>query len=327
MKMRLSSRTVLSISVFIATAVLLAFVQVKVDNPILILERFISGGGWIEILMPASYGAIVAWFMYDPARSSRWRQVTWLVFSFVFFSQLVLGVTVSEKFLMTGELHLPIPMMIMSGPIYRGDFSVMTILFVSTILLSGPAWCSHFCYFGALDGWAAGKKKRRKRLEKIWRLKIPFILIIIAVTILLRMLNVELLTATYIAIGFGVGGLAVMLIFSRAKGQMVHCLTWCPIGTIVSGAKHVNPIRLTIKDSCTNCMLCSSHCKYNALKKEDILSRKPAATCTLCGDCVSSCHAGSLQYKLFNLKPAMSRNIYLGITITLHAMTMVLAKI
>jgi ferredoxin-type protein NapH len=43
--------------------------------------------------------------MYDPAKSVRWRQVTWLTFSIVFFSQLVLGVTVSEKFLMSGNLH------------------------------------------------------------------------------------------------------------------------------------------------------------------------------------------------------------------------------
>jgi polyferredoxin len=323
----MKSRSILTLAVFLVVAVLLTFVQLKVDNPLLILERFFNGGGWVEIFLAASYGGVVAWFMYDPARTARWRQVTWLAFSFVFFSQLLLGVTVSEKFLMTGELHLPIPMMIMSGPIYRGEFSVMTILFVSTIVLSGPAWCSHFCYFGALDGWAAGKKKRRKRLDKIWRLKIPFILTIVAVTILLRILAVDLVVATLIAIGFGVGGLAVMLLFSRKKGQMVHCLTWCPIGTIVSGAKYVNPIRLTINDSCTSCMLCTSHCKYNALKKEDIMARKPASTCTLCGDCVTSCHAGSLQYKLFNLKPAMSRNIYLGITITLHAMTMVLAKI
>jgi len=323
----MKSRTILSVTVFIVVAVLLTFVQLEVENPLLILERFFKGGGWVEIFLAASYGGMVAWFMYDPARSARWRQVTWLAFSIVFFSQLILGVTVSEKFLMTGDLHLPIPMMIMSGPIYRGEFSVMTILFVSTILLSGPAWCSHFCYFGALDGWAAGKKKRRKPLDRIWKLKIPFILTIIGVTLLLRVLAVDLVVATLIAIGFGVGGLVVMLLFSRKKGQMVHCLTWCPIGTIVSGAKNVNPIRLTINDSCTSCMLCSAHCKYNALKKEDILARKPASTCTLCGDCVTSCHAGSLQYNLFNLRPAMSRNVYLGITIALHAMTMVLAKI
>lgn len=323
----MKSRIIVSLGVFFAVAILLAFVQVKVENPLLILERFMEGGGWIELVLAATYGGVVAWFMYDPSRSARWRQVTWLVFSFVFFSQLLLGVTVSDKFLMTGKLHLPIPMMILSGPVYRGEFSIMTILFLSTVLLSGPAWCSHFCYFGALDGWAAGKKKRRSTLNRIWNMKIPLILTIIIVTILLRIFAVDLKTATFIAISFGLAGLAVMLLYSRKTGQMVHCLTWCPIGTIVSGVKYVNPIRLTIKESCTNCMLCSSSCKYNALKKEDIMQRKPAATCTLCGDCVTSCHAGSLQYKIFNLSPSRSRNIYLGITITLHAMTMVLAKI
>lgn len=325
--MQLKSRTLLSLTVFLAISALLTFVQLKVENPLLILERFVHGGGWVEIFLAACYGSLVAWYMYDPARSARWRQVTWLVFSIVFFSQLLLGLTISEKFLMTGKLHLPIPMMIMSGPIYRGEFSVMSILFLSTILLSGPAWCSHFCYFGALDGWAAGSKKRRRRMDRIWNLKIPFILTIIAATVLLRILAVDVRVATFIAIGFGVAGLAVMLLFSRKKGQMVHCLTWCPIGTIVSGAKYVNPIRLSIDENCTGCMLCSAHCKYNALKTEDIRDRRPGATCTLCGDCVTSCHAGSLQYKLFNLEPAKSRNIYLGITITLHAMTMVLAKI
>ncbi len=324
----MKSRAILAVSVFLLVAFFLTFIQLKVENPLLVLERFIPGGGWIELFLAATYGGIVAWFMYDPARSAKWRQVTWLTFAVVFFSQLILGVTVSEKFLMSGKLHLPIPMMIMSGPLYRGEFSVMTILFLSTILLSGPAWCSHFCYFGALDGWAAGKKnKRRKHLQKIWNLKIPFIITIIAVTILLRILKVDVLIATIVAIAFGVGGLAVMLSYSRKKRQMVHCLTWCPVGTIVSGLKHVNPMRLTINESCTSCMLCSNYCKYDALKPSDIQNRKPAATCTLCGDCVTSCHAGSLQYKMFNLKPAASRNIYLGITITLHAMTMVLAKI
>jgi hypothetical protein len=40
---------------------------------------------------------------------------------------------------MSGKLHLPVPMMILAGPIYRGHLSVMSILFVSTVVLSGPA--------------------------------------------------------------------------------------------------------------------------------------------------------------------------------------------
>jgi len=323
----MNKRFLLSLTVFFSTGVLLSVVQLKLDNPLLVLERFFPGGGWIELSIAAVYAGIVAWFMFDPKKSAQWRQLTWFAFSIVFFSQLILGISVSEKFLMSGKLHLPIPMMILSGPIYRGELSVMTLLFLSTVLLSGPAWCSHFCYFGALDSIAAGNKRRNRKLGDIWKLKIPFLLSILLLTLLLKAFRVETLPATIIAIGFGAIGVAVILIYSRKKGKMVHCLVWCPIGSIVSGLKFVNPIRLKIEDSCTSCMACASYCKYDALNKEDILARKPALTCTLCGDCLTSCHAGSLQYKLFSLKPSISRSIYLGITITLHAMTMVLAKI
>ncbi len=320
-------RWILSAAVFLSVAFLLSFVQLKVENPLLIFERFFEGGGWVEIFLISIYGGVVAWFMHDAQKSGKWRRTTWLIFSIVFFSQLLLGLFVSEKFLMTGHLHLPIPMMIISGPIYRGQFSIMTILFLSTILLSGPSWCSHFCYFGALDSLGAGRSRKRKTLGKIWNLKLPMLVIIIFSAIVLRAFNVEVLTSTIIAAGFGVAGLLVIMVYSTRTGKMAHCLVWCPVGTVVSGLKHVNPFRLKITDSCTSCMLCTSHCKYDALKKEDILNRKPGLTCTLCGDCVTSCHAGSLQYKFLSLSPKTSRNLYLGITITLHAMTMVLAKI
>ena len=60
---------------------------------------------------------------------------------------------------MTGKLHLPVPMMILAGPIYRGHTSVMSILFLSTLILSGPAWCSHLCYFGAIDNYQPHSEK------------------------------------------------------------------------------------------------------------------------------------------------------------------------
>lgn len=56
-------------------------------------------------------------------------------------------------------------MMILAGPIYRGHISVMTILFLSTVVLSGPAWCSHLCYFGAIDNLAASGKTRRGSIK------------------------------------------------------------------------------------------------------------------------------------------------------------------
>ncbi|HDJ22855.1 MAG TPA: 4Fe-4S binding protein [Candidatus Aminicenantes bacterium] len=63
-------------------------------------------------------------------------------------------------FLMTGKLHLPVPALILAGPIYRGTLSFMLILFLVTIVLVGPAWCSHLCYVGAWDDIACRRKRR-----------------------------------------------------------------------------------------------------------------------------------------------------------------------
>ena len=319
-------RLPLAVSLFILF--ILVPVQLKVENPMLLLERFIPGAGWFEIVLIALYGGIVAYHMQDPAKVQVWRRYTWLAFSVVFFSQLILGLFGFEKFLMTGKLHLPVPMMILAGPIYRGHLSVMSILFVSTLVLSGPAWCSHLCYFGAIDSLSAKGKTKRSPIRNKWALKSTVLLLVIGGAIVLRWMKVPVLTATLLAIGFGVVGLGIILLLSRKEGRMVHCTAYCPIGTIVNLTRFVNPFRLSInKDSCTECMVCTSKCKYDALNRKDILARKPGISCTLCGDCLSSCHAGSIHYRFPGLSSHSARNLYLLITISLHAATMALARI
>lgn len=315
-------------AVFLFILFLLLPVQLMVDNPMLLLERFLPGAGWIEIALIALYGAVVAYHMQDPSKVQLWRRYTWLAFSILFFSQLILGLFGFEKFLMTGKLHLPVPMMILAGPIYRGELSVMSILFVSTLILSGPAWCSHLCYFGAIDAIGSAGRTRRSPIRNKWALKSTVLLLVIAGAILLRWINVPLFTATLLAAGFGVTGLGVILLISRKEGRMVHCSAFCPIGTIVSVTRFVNPFRMVIdRTSCTECMVCTSRCKYDALNRTDIVARKPGLTCTLCGDCLSACHAGSIQYRFPRLSTQNARQLYLLITISLHAATMALARI
>jgi polyferredoxin len=318
----------LPILVFLFIVFLLSFVQMKVENPMLLLERFVPGGGWIEIGIAGFYGALVSYHMQSPRNVSLWRKYTWFAFSVVFFSQLILGLAGQEKFLMTGKLHLPVPMMILAGPIYRGHTSVMTILFLSTVVLSGPAWCSHLCYFGAIDSLAAGGKTRRTPIRNKWALKSTVLLLVIAAAIALRWMQVPVLTATLIAGGFGIVGLGIILLISRKEGRMVHCTAYCPIGTLVNLTRFINPFRMYIDNSsCTDCMACARHCKYDALNRSDILARKPGLSCTLCGDCVSSCHSSSINYRFLKLSPESSRNLYLFISISLHACTLVLARI
>lgn len=318
----------LPVAVFIFTFLFLSLVQIKmVSHPIILLERFIAGGGWVEIILIAFYGAFVAFKMQNPMNVPKWRRITWTIFSIVFFAQLAIGLLGADKFLMTGKLHLPVPMMIIAGPIYRGQLSVMTILFLSTIILTGPAWCSHLCYFGAFDNIASKRKTQKEGFKNKKAIKSTIIILVITVTILLRWFNVPILIATIIAICFGLIGIGVMIYYSRRAGKMVHCTLYCPVGTVVNILKPVNPFRLYIDSSCTLCMKCTSFCKFDALNPKDIRNKKPDFSCTLCGDCLAACRDNSIKYRFLKLKPETARKLYLLLTISSHAVFLAMARI
>jgi len=314
-------------AVFILTFILLTFVQLKIDRPMLLAERFIKGGGWAEIFLISLYGAFVVYKMQDPMNVPKWRIITWTIFSIIFFSQLTIGLSGFEKFLMTGKLHLPIPMMIIGGPIYRGQLSVMTVLFLSTVILTGPAWCSQLCYFGVFDNLAAGGKTSREILKYKGAIKSTILVLVITMALLLRLFNVPGPIATLVALAFGITGISVMLIFSLKRKKMVHCVMYCPVGTVVNGLKHINPFRMYIDKSCTLCMNCTKFCKYDALNAIDIKNFKPSITCTLCGDCLAGCHQNSIKYKFLKMSPDSARNLYLILTISLHAACIAMARI
>lgn len=317
----------LSFAVFFLTFILLAFVQVKLERPMILAERFIKGGGWIEIFLISCYGAFVVFKMQDRLNVPKWRKITWTIFSIVFFTQLIIGLSGYEKFLMTGKLHLPIPMMILGGPIYRGQLSVMTILFLSTVILTGPAWCSQLCYFGAFDNLASGGKTSKENLKYKGAIKTTVLILVIAMALILRWLDVSLIVSTIIAVGFGITGISIMILFSLKRKKMVHCVMYCPIGTIVNVLKQVNPFRMYIDQSCILCMNCTKFCKYDALNINDIKNAKPSLTCTLCGDCLAGCNHNSIKYKFLKMRPEHARNLYLILTISLHAACIALARI
>jgi ferredoxin-type protein NapH len=228
---------------------------------------------------------------------------------------------------MTGKLHLPIPMMIIAGPIYRGQLSVMTILFLSTVVLTGPAWCSQLCYFGAFDNLASGGKTSKEILKHKGAIKSTILILVIVMAIILRFFKIDLLLSTLIAMGFGLTGIAIMIIFSLKRKKMVHCVMYCPVGTLVNVFKNINPFRMYIDKSCTLCMKCTRFCKYDALNPADIKNSKPSITCTLCGDCLAGCHHNSIKYKFPGLRPEQARNLFLILTISLHAACLALARI
>ena len=171
-------KIVLPASVSLLVFIVLGTMKVMTDKSMLIADRFFPGAGWVQISVLAIFGAFLAYKMEDPAQSAKWRLRSWLIFSIFFFSQFALGILADSRFLMSGKLHLPVPFMIVAGPVYRGQLTIMPVLLLSSILLSGPAWCSHYCYFGAWDGLAARRRMQDSRLKKREREAVPYLSLI-----------------------------------------------------------------------------------------------------------------------------------------------------
>lgn len=318
----------ISAIVFLLTAFLLSLVQIKVANPIILLERFFPTLGWIEIFAIALYARWIAEKMLDPFQSPHWRNRIWLFFSIVFFSQLILGLIGFEKFLMTGKLHIPVPAMIVAGPLFRGERFFMPILFISTVLLVGPAWCSHLCYIGAWDNLASRSREVSRDFFKGRRgMQIGMLIFIVLVTLMLKWIGISTIIASILGLTFGLIGIGFMVFWSRKKGVMTHCLTYCPIGILATWLGKLNPFRIRIKDGCTKCRACTSVCRYDALQLDDIIKQKPASSCTLCGDCIGSCKGNFLEYRFLRLNANTARNVFLVLIVVLHAAFLGVARI
>jgi len=313
---------------FALTSCILVFVNIKVSMPMLLLERFIVGGGWFEIFIISVYAAWIAQKMANVAASAAWRRKIWLGFSLVFFGQALLGIAGIDSMLMTGELHVPVPAVIITGPIFRGDGFFMPILFVSTLILTGPAWCSHLCYFGAFDQLAADSKKRPAALPGwVWTARIIIFAINVIAAVGLRFWGASYTFAGVAMLIFGGLGLGTMLALSRRLGVMIHCTVICPVGLIANHLGKLSPFRVRFKDACDGCGACSSICKYKALTSNDIKARIVGQTCTLCGDCIGKCKTAQLEYSFAGLGGPKARSAFIVIIVSLHAIFLALARI
>lgn len=323
------NRIYIPILTFILTLSLLTIVQIKPKQPLLLGERLMMNGGWIQVLLFACYAAFIGWKMSNRDERKIWRGRIWLLFSIVFFTQLLLGIGVNTLFLMSGKLHFPIPGLILAGPVYRFEIGFMPILLISTILLSGPAWCSQLCYFGAFDHFASTRNKRKAKYTQKNKTVIRYtvLTIIILSAFLLRLLNVTEPYVSVLAVIFGLIGIGLMVFRSRKKGIMTHCSSYCPVGTIVSLSKKVSPFRFKLNQDCTKCMKCIKECKYDALNVSNIQKGIIGNNCTYCGDCVSTCNHQALEYNFPGLSRLNAENLWIIITVTLHACFMAIARI
>ncbi len=318
-----------STAAFALTAGLLAFVSWRVERPMILADRFLPGAGDVEILALAAWAAFLSARLMERRDAARWRVRAWTLFSVVFFGQLLLGLLGFDRFLQTGTLHLPVPALIVGGPLYRGEHFFMPILFASTVLLVGPAWCSHLCYIGAWDQNFSLRKRIPRRLPR-WRgaFRVGSLLVVIAGALLLRLLGASPLVATLAGAAFGLLGVGVMAWWSRRTGQMVHCTAWCPIGLVSTFLGRINPFRVKISaDTCTQCMACVTACRYDALSRESVSRHEVGGACTLCGDCLQRCDSQAIHMEFPGLKPAAARALFVVIVVSLHASFLGLARI
>ncbi len=305
---------------FLCTLGLLVPVQVFAPATGLLAERFLEQAGWWEAVLLAFYAGWLSDRLRDPKQIRRLRPRLWLVFSVIFFTQLILGVAGLDKLLMTGKLHLPVPALIAAGPLYRAGGFFMAILFSASVLLVGPAWCSWLCYIGAWDDRLSRAVKRPARLPR-WRpwLRVGILVLVFGTAFGLGRLGVPGATAAALAGGFGLLGVGLMVFWSRRNGNMTHCTAYCPMGWVATRLGKVSPWRLKISDDCTDCGACTPACRYDALYPEDVLARTPGEACTLCGDCLTNCPTGSLQYRLPGVGPARARTVFLVMVSAMHA--------
>lgn len=312
---------------FLAAGILV-IAKLKAPFEMLIADRLLNGLGWIEIAALAVYAGILADMLITSKDTSKIRIRIWMAFSIVFFLQFILGVSGIDRLLMTGKLHIPVPAVVIAGPIFRGERFFMPILFLSTIALAGPGWCSYLCYIGAWDGVFSNARKRSKRIQPFWRwIRLGIFIMTPTVAILLRTFSVDPKIAGITAISFGVVSVGIMAFVSRRTGTMVHCTSICPLGFAGNLLGKLSPFRFRINSSCTSCGRCIPACRYGALTPERIEKRRPGITCTLCGDCLPSCPESSLGYRYFKMSPVAARKLFLVIVAALHAVFLGVARI
>jgi len=108
---------------------------------------------------------------------------------------------------------------------------------------------------------------------------------------------------------------------------MTHCTAFCPVGLVAVWAGRLNPFRIHIRDDCDSCGGCSRVCRFDALSEADIERRRPALSCTLCGDCVGKCPQTQMEYRCGPLRGETARALFLVLIVSLHAVFLGVARI
>ena len=310
---------------------LLLMLPVWLKMPYMLLaERLVPGAGILQALLAAFWATLVCSWLGNPSLAHKRRLVVWRLFSVVFFGQFALACLGYGLFAMTDSLHIPVPGVIVAGAVYRGEAGFMLALFLATILLLGPAWCSHLCYFGSWDAAAADNPKHkgtRLRLHPLfWRL--CMLGLAIACALALRLNGAPVSLAAACAILLGLLMLPCAFFLSRRYGQACYCTLLCPLGLLACVAGRLAPWRVRTTKACTQCGVCTRVCRYGALDMDRIRTGSPSLSCVLCRDCINACPSQGMQLVFAGRSwHGFAESVFVSLASALHASFLFLAMV
>lgn len=275
--------------------VLLMVPAIRMNPPMLLADRILYGAGSLQVLIAALAAAFIAEQLLNARTASKTRRRVWLLFSIVFFLQFALVLAGFGIFATTGSLHIPVPGVILAGAAYHQKISFMPCLFLFSVLLAGPAWCSHLCYFGSWDYLASQKKKKPCPHPHPLRWRLLSLVIVVGSAVLLRVSGAPVLYACMGGILLGFLMVPVSLFLSRKKGIPVYCTMICPLGLAACLAGRLSLWRMKTTEKCTQCKACLPSCRYGALNLAQLQKGQAGLSCTLCRECELACKNGGLR--------------------------------
>ena len=299
-------------------------------NPqLLVLERFVPQGGLAQIMLAALWAVLAAGWLADRRKAPRARMRLWRLFSLVFFGQLVLGLVVESRFLLTGSLHLPVPGLIAAGPVYRGGGWFMLGLFGLSTLLVGAAWCSQLCYFGVWVATAAREAKNTPAPAWLPRLRMAALILTLATALGLRLTGAPTVAALSCGLLLGLLIVPCALLISRVRGYASYCRGICPLGLLAQWFGRISPWRIRRVGECNGCRACVRVCRQDAMTEQAFESGCPTTACHLCRDCANVCPRHALAVTWFG---RASSAAWAGTALTallagLHAAFLFMARI
>ncbi|MTJ93133.1 MAG: 4Fe-4S binding protein [Desulfovibrio sp.] len=340
-------------ALFLCVGLLLPVWIMKPD--LLVLERFFPQWGSLQLTLAGVWAALAAGWL-SGKKSPQARMRLWRLFSMVFFAQLVLGLLLESRFLLSGQLHLPVPGLIAAAPVYRGGGWFMLGLFSFSTLLAGAAWCSHLCYFGVWDATAAkacaGGPRGLIRMAKssdtadteaspsarqdipcrapAWLpyLRLVMLALTLGIPLLLRLTGAPVEAALSCGLLLGLLALPASLLVSRKAGYPAYCRGLCPLGLLAKWLGRIAPWRVRRTGSCCHCMACVRVCRQDAMG-DPATTIAPNADCNLCRDCVAVCPQKALSVTFYGLPGSQvwAGPTFVAVLAALHAAFLAMARI